>query len=303
MAKVFLSYAAQDRSTARKVISDLEALGIDVWSATDLRSGDSLKETIGEQLRQIEAVVMLVSPASATSDPITEEWSTALLSSKRVIPVLINGANFWHLPSRLQDIEAPDLNVSYSTGISRLAELLREVVSSSDPKPAELVDIEKLSEQAALRVFERFGFDTHHRFDRPQLRPKTIFVVISFDGEMEPTFEAIRSAAERVGMEAERIKDLDADFMVTETILYKIDSARLVVVDLTFERPNVYFELGYARGRGKTVVTLLKSGSKAHVDVRGWNYIEYIDSRPLEEDLVRRFTAEIEADDGTEHVD
>ncbi|MDN3353684.1 toll/interleukin-1 receptor domain-containing protein [Actinomadura sp. DC4] len=302
MAKVFLTYAAQDQSTAQKIVSDLRGLGIDVWSATDLRSGGSLKETISDQLRQIEAVVVLVSPASITSDPITEEWSTALLSSKRVIPVLINDANFWHLPSRLQDIEALDLTASYPTGIGRLAELLREVVSSPDPKPAELVDIEELSEQAALRVFERFGFDTHHRAGRPQLRAKMIFVIISFDGEMEPTFEAIRSAAERVGMEAERIKDLDADFMVTDTILYKIDSARLVVADLTLERPNVYFELGYARGKGKTVVTLLKSGSKAHVDVRGWNYIEYIDSRPLEEDLVRRFTAEIETDEGPEHA-
>jgi hypothetical protein len=303
MAKVFLSYAAQDQSSARKVVSDLEALGIDLWSDNDLRVGDSWKQVIGEQLRQIEAVVVLVSPASITSDWITDEWSTALLSSKRVIPVLINGATFWHLPARLQDVEALDLSVSYATGISRLAELLSEVVSSSDPKPAELVDIEKLTEQAALRVFERFGFDTRQTGDGLEQRSKAIFVVMSFEREMDPTFEAIRSAARRVGMDAERIKDLKADFMVTETILQKIDSARLVVVDLTLERPNVYFELGYARGRGKAVVTLLKTGNKAHVDVRGWNYIEYIDSRPLEEDLVTRFTAEVEADDTTSHVD
>jgi hypothetical protein len=57
--------------------------------------------------------------------------------------------------------------------------------------------------------------------------------------------------------------------------------------------PNVYFELGYARGLGKTVITILRAGTRAHFDVRDWTYLEYIDSRPLEEDLIERFTFEL----------
>ncbi len=96
-------------------------------------------------------------------------------------------------------------------------------------------------------------------------------------------------------MEAQRIKDVDGDFRITETILEMIQTAKLVVADLTNERPNVYFELGYARGKGKKVITLLKRGSKAHFDVTGWNYMEYIDSRPLEEDLVDRFKKDLQS--------
>jgi nucleoside 2-deoxyribosyltransferase len=77
-----------------------------------------------------------------------------------------------------------------------------------------------------------------------------------------------------------------------------IQKARLVVADLTNERPNVYFELGYARGLNKRVITILREKSVAHFDVRAWTYIEYMDSRPLEKDLVRRFKFELQHPEG-----
>lgn len=293
MAKVFLSYSSQDKAVAQKIASDLQALRIDLWSDNDLQLGEIWKDVISEQLRQSDAVVVLISPANLQSEWTTDEWSSAFFNSKRIIPVLVNGATFWHLPARLQG-QAFDLNVSYATDIRRLADTLREVTSLPDPRPAELVNIDTLAERAVVRVLERLGVQTRHALAGSPIRPDSAFVIISFEQVMDPTFDAIKAAATRVGLNAERIKDVRGDFMVTETILAKIDSARLIVADLTFERPNVYFELGYARGRGKTVITLLREGSKAHVDVRGWSYIEYIDSRPLEEELVARFAAELQ---------
>src|SRR5215472_8908980 len=72
----------------------------------------------------------------------------------------------------------------------------------------------------------------------------------------------------RADPRAERVKDVQGDYRITETILAMIRQARFVVADLTHERPNVYFELGYARGLGKTVITLLRAGTIAHFDVR-----------------------------------
>jgi hypothetical protein len=67
----------------------------------------------------------------------------------------------------------------------------------------------------------------------------------------------------------------------------------LIVADLSFERPNVYFELGYARGFGRTVITIAKKGTNVHFDVKDWVYIEYIDSRELEKKLKQRFEYEL----------
>ena len=121
-----------------------------------------------------------------------------------------------------------------------------------------------------------------------------VFVVMSFQADMEPTFEAIEAAARAVGLRAERVKDVPGDYRITDKILTSIRRAGLVIVDLTHERPNVYFELGFARGLGKTVITIMRVGTKPHFDVQDWTYVPYIDSRPLERTLLERFTYELE---------
>ncbi len=120
-----------------------------------------------------------------------------------------------------------------------------------------------------------------------------VFVVCSFDPDMDPVFDAVSCAAAAYGLRAVRVKDYHGDYRITDKILTLVREARLVVADLSHEKPNVYFELGYARGLGKTVITILKAGTVAHFDVHDWPYIEYIDSRPLERQLRERFRFEM----------
>jgi hypothetical protein len=122
-----------------------------------------------------------------------------------------------------------------------------------------------------------------------------VFVVSSFGADMDPVFEAVGCAAESVGLRAVRLKDFCGDYRITDKMLALVREARLIVADLSHERPNVYFELGYARGLGKTVITILRAGTTAHVDVHDWVYLEYIDSRPLEHQLRERFRFELES--------
>src|SRR4051812_48113389 len=91
-----------------------------------------------------------------------------------------------------------------------------------------------------------------------------VFVIWALEPSMEPSFEAIEEAARVVGMRAERVVDVQGDYRITDRVLEMIQRARLIVADLTYERPNVYFELGYARALGKTVITILREGTKVH---------------------------------------
>ena len=122
-----------------------------------------------------------------------------------------------------------------------------------------------------------------------------VFVISPFTPDMEPVYLAIAAASATVGLHAERVKDVRGDYRITDLILAMIQRARLVVADLTHERPNVYFELGYARGLGKTVITIQRADTTAHFDVRDWTCLEYIDSRPLESDLLERLKFELHA--------
>jgi hypothetical protein len=123
-----------------------------------------------------------------------------------------------------------------------------------------------------------------------------VLVICPYAPEMDAIYTAISGAARTVGLHAERVKDIKGDYRITDQILAMISRARIVVADLTHERPNVYFELGYARGLGKKVITILRAGTTAHVDVRDWSYLEYIDSRPLESDLIDQLRHELQPD-------
>ena len=123
--------------------------------------------------------------------------------------------------------------------------------------------------------------------------PLLVFVLCAFRAETNPMFEATVAAAKQAGLQARRVKDVLGDYKITEKIITMIQQARMIVADLTFERPNVYFELGFARGLNKTVITTARKGTELHFDVKDWTCIEYDDSRSLEKSLEKRFQVEL----------
>ncbi len=148
----------------------------------------------------------------------------------------------------------------------------------------------------ATRVIQFLGYPLRNLADQhTPVDDNLVFVISPFTPDMDPVYLAIAAASAAVGLHAERVKDVPGDYRITDLILAMIQRARLVVVDLTHERPNVYFELGYARGLGKTVITIQRVGTTAHFDVRDWTCLEYIDSRPLESDLLERLKFELQA--------
>lgn len=153
---------------------------------------------------------------------------------------------------------------------------------------------EGLIQEVTFRVIRKLQADVPGILPNPETnRQPLVFVICAFTPDMEPVFDAISAAAMSVGLRAERIKDLQGDYRITEKMLTLLTTARMVVADLTHERPNVYFELGYARGVGKTVITIIRTGTSAHFDVQDWTYLEYIDSRPLEHQIRQRFAFEL----------
>jgi nucleoside 2-deoxyribosyltransferase len=110
---------------------------------------------------------------------------------------------------------------------------------------------------------------------------------------MEPIFEGIEAAAKQHGLIAKRVSDIIGDYRINDQIIECISDSKLIVADLTHDRPNVYFELGYARGLKKTVITIAREGTAPHFDVRDWTCTFYSDSRILERRLKERFGVEL----------
>lgn len=123
-----------------------------------------------------------------------------------------------------------------------------------------------------------------------------VFVAMWFDKGLDPAWkDAIRPALEDLGLDARRIDFVEHTDRTDERILLEIAKSRLVVADFTGNRGGVYFEAGYALGRGIPVVWTCKKGyfdrNPLHFDTRQYNHILWEN----EPDLRERLRVRVEA--------
>ncbi len=127
MLTVFLSYARSDgAAAAARLRGEIEAMGFGVWrDIEDMTGGRPWKDQLRAALRQVDAVLVLLTPGAAASGSVTWEWENALTLEKRVIGLLVAPCD---VPAELDRQHYHDLRDpgSYSLGLARLArDLLR----------------------------------------------------------------------------------------------------------------------------------------------------------------------------------
>jgi hypothetical protein len=105
---------------------------------------------------------------------------------------------------------------------------------------------------------------------------------------------AIKRGCETAGVRAHRADEVEHSGSITQLILEHIKSHRFLISDLTHERPNVYYEVGYAHGMQKEVVLTAQKGTKVHFDIGYYNVIIYGSATELENRLAKRLSARIE---------
>jgi nucleoside 2-deoxyribosyltransferase len=123
------------------------------------------------------------------------------------------------------------------------------------------------------------------------VRAGYVFVAMAMNDEdhaLVDVLEAIKAAAKECGLVAERIDDDNRNERITDRILESIRMAEYVTVDLTNERPNVFYEAGYAHALGKIPIYIARHGTKIHFDVKDYPIIFFKNMKELRESLVKR---------------
>ncbi len=87
---VFLSYASEDRTQARRLASALEGAGYTVWWDALIEGGASFASSIAEALDKADAVIVLWSRFSVDSDWVRDEASQGR-ERHRLVPLSIDG--------------------------------------------------------------------------------------------------------------------------------------------------------------------------------------------------------------------
>lgn len=123
------------------------------------------------------------------------------------------------------------------------------------------------------------------------------FVAMWFGGktrslEMRKLFDqAIGAAIIRAGYKAKRADSDEHNEPIMDKILYDIQIAPFVVAELTRNNQGVYYEAGYARGRGLDVIVCVRKGQTVHFDLTGMSQVKWKTPSHLAERLEARIRA------------
>jgi hypothetical protein len=117
-----------------------------------------------------------------------------------------------------------------------------------------------------------------------------IFVAMPFGEEMEDTYIfGIQQPVHAAGYLCERVDMSSFTGDILSRIKERIETAALVIADLTGSNPNVYLEVGYAWGKGRPTLLLLRQGENLRFDVQGHRCLFYKNisdlAKKLEDDL------------------
>lgn len=117
----------------------------------------------------------------------------------------------------------------------------------------------------------------NHRTER-----RDVFVIMSFNDEHRDSyFVAIQPTLRALGFNAVRVDEIQHNNTVTKEIYEAIEKSVFVVADLTGEKPNVYYEVGWAHKAGKEVILIARKETSVHFDVAAISRIEYKDFTDL----------------------
>jgi hypothetical protein len=122
------------------------------------------------------------------------------------------------------------------------------------------------------------GIPSESRLDagiKSSVKPH-IFVAMPFSEDMEDVYIfGIQAPVNAAGYLCERVDMAIFTGDILTRVKSRIETAAMVIADITGANPNVYLEVGYAWGKERPTLLIAKKGDELNFDVRNQRCIVY----------------------------
>lgn len=127
------------------------------------------------------------------------------------------------------------------------------------------------------------------------LRPTAnqMFVIMKIGQEdLDSAYEGvIAPLGEEFGYQVIRIDKIRDSGDINQQILNNIAQSRLILADLSGERPNCYYEAGFAHALGKEMIFAAQKRYKVHFDLAAYRFILWTTEADYRRELKERLAS------------
>ena len=143
MSLIFISYARGDADFALQLGDHLRSAGAAIWmDQTEIRAGNRWDVAVQEALKECPRLLVILSPASVSSQNVLDEVRYALDAGKEVIPVLYRDCElpFWLRRLQRVDVRAGLANLSRDMHLLQNTNAKRTLQKDADKTAIRLID-------------------------------------------------------------------------------------------------------------------------------------------------------------------
>lgn len=106
--RIFISYSKKDTEYVSSLVQALRQQGFDVWFDKNIMTGNDWDDTIEEEIKKADTLILILSKTSVASENVKDEMSYALSLGKSVNPIKIENCD---VPMRLARKQYIDFEV------------------------------------------------------------------------------------------------------------------------------------------------------------------------------------------------
>lgn len=157
-------------------------------------------------------------------------------------------------------------------------------------------ETQRFMDRSSKIQFQNVTFDGQkyvEELEAPNQSSKNVFLAFNFEAELNDIFSTyVREAVEESGLNCIIVNqnNTEHDKSITDEIIGKLKSSRIVIADFTNHRNSVYFEAGFAMGMKIPIIWTVQKGhdNDMSFDTRQYPHIVWENGEDLKKQIMDR---------------